>query len=172
MTFNILTGDLVLRKASYDVQHKELDQCVIFELGMLRPRGMNMDFSAFIQNWFLPWRRYNVLSYRKLGKETLLSTALVLLYSILSDHTATQPSHIWLNVLIELYVCALQNDPKQFSSMPSCTVPSFMLMNVSRFAFLSYLHRNTEFSLVEQLKLQCNVIRVHCFYSVLMKRGW
>ena len=103
-----------------------------------------------------------VLSYRKLGKETLLSTALVLLYSILSDHTATQPSHIWLNVLIELYVCALQNDPKQFSSMPSCTVPSFMLMNVSRFAFLSYLHRNTEFSLVEQLKLQCNVVRVHC----------
>ena len=50
MAFNILTGDLVLRKASYDVQHKELDQCVIFELGMLRPRGMNVDFSAFIQN--------------------------------------------------------------------------------------------------------------------------
>ena len=50
MAFNIFTGDLVLRKASSDVQHKELEQHVIFELGMLHPGGMNVDFSAFIQN--------------------------------------------------------------------------------------------------------------------------
>ena len=56
--FNIFTGDLVLRKASSDVQHKELEQHVIFELGTLHPGGMNVDFSAFIQNRFLPWRRY------------------------------------------------------------------------------------------------------------------
>ena len=40
----------VLRKASSDVQRKELEQRVIFELGTLHPGGMNVDFSAFIQN--------------------------------------------------------------------------------------------------------------------------
>ena len=58
MAFNICTEDLVLQKASSDVQHKELEQRVIFELGMLRPGGMNVDFSTFIQSRFLPWRRY------------------------------------------------------------------------------------------------------------------
>ena len=40
----------VLRRASSDAQRKELEQRVIFELGMLHPGGINMDFSAFIQN--------------------------------------------------------------------------------------------------------------------------
>ena len=40
----------VLRRASSDVQRKELEQRVIFELGTLHPGGMNVDFSAFIQN--------------------------------------------------------------------------------------------------------------------------
>ena len=39
----------ILWKASSDVQHKELEQRVIFKLGTLHPGGMNMDFSAFVQ---------------------------------------------------------------------------------------------------------------------------
>ena len=40
----------VLRRASSDVQRKELEQRVIFKIGTLHPGGMNADFSAFIQN--------------------------------------------------------------------------------------------------------------------------
>ena len=36
-----------------------------------------------------------VLSHRKLGKENLLSIVFVLLYPILCDHGAMQPSHIY-----------------------------------------------------------------------------
>ena len=83
----------VLQKASSDVQRKELEQRIIFELGTLHPVGMNMDISVFIQNWFLPWRRYTVSE--SLAKK-FVSTVTVFLFSFSSDHGAMQPFHIYL----------------------------------------------------------------------------
>ena len=70
----------VLRKASSNVQRKELEQRVIFELGTLHPGGMNVDFFRVHSELILALKK--VPSYRKLGREKLLSIVYDLFDSI------------------------------------------------------------------------------------------